>query len=89
MKRARVVYSGNVQGVGFRFAAIDAAQEYGLTGWVRNTVDGKVELVAEGNGSKLESFLSDVKKEMSPYIRKENVSWEPATGEFSNFQIKF
>jgi acylphosphatase len=89
MKRVRALYSGNVQGVGFRFTAIDAAQKYGLTGWVRNTVDDKVELVAEGNESKLESFLSDVKKEMSHYIRKEDISWEPATGELPNFTIKF
>lgn len=89
MKRVHALYVGNVQGVGFRFTAIDAAQKYGITGWVRNTADGKVELVAEGNESKLESFLSDVKKEMSYYIHKENLSWEPATGGFSDFTIKF
>ena len=89
MKRAHVLYSGNVQGVGFRFGAIDLAQKYGITGWVRNTADGKVEVVAEGNEPKLQSFLADLKREMSYYIRKENVSWEPATGEFKDFQISF
>ncbi|MFC1637742.1 acylphosphatase, partial [Candidatus Margulisiibacteriota bacterium] len=44
MKRVQALYSGSVQGVGFRFTAIDAAQQHGLTGWVRNTPDGKVEL---------------------------------------------
>jgi len=89
MKRVHVIYSGNVQGVGFRFTAIDAAQKHGITGWVRNTADGKVELTAEGNEPRLQSFLSDIKKDMSFYIRKEQASWEPATGEFANFQVKF
>lgn len=87
MKRVHVVYCGNVQGVGFRFTAIDAARKHGITGWVRNTADGKVELVGEGNEPRLQGFLADVKNAMSPYIRKESFSWEPATGEFSNFSI--
>ena len=48
MKRAHVIYSGNVQGVGFRYTAVNCARGFAVTGWVQNTADRKVELIAEG-----------------------------------------
>jgi acylphosphatase len=45
----RLVVHGSVQGVGFRFAACDAASECSVTGWVRNLPDGSVEIVAQGS----------------------------------------
>jgi acylphosphatase len=47
---------GRVQGVGFRYSAIREAQRHGLTGWVRNTRDGEVEVWAEGALDKLAEF---------------------------------
>ena len=47
-RRVRLVVSGRVQGVGFRYAACDAAAETGVAGWVRNLPDGSVEIVAQG-----------------------------------------
>ena len=47
-KRFHAYYSGSVQGVGFRFAAQRAASNFGLTGWVRNLGDGRVEVLCEG-----------------------------------------
>jgi acylphosphatase len=44
----RLVVHGRVQGVGFRFAACEAAAECSVTGWVRNLPDGSVEIVARG-----------------------------------------
>lgn len=49
--RVRLVVSGRVQGVGFRYAACEAATEIGVAGWVRNLPDGSVELVAQGSAS--------------------------------------
>jgi acylphosphatase len=46
--RRRIVVSGRVQGVGFRFATVRVAERLGLRGWVRNRRDGRVEIVAEG-----------------------------------------
>lgn len=48
--------SGVVQGVGFRWSASDKAHALGLSGWVRNGPDGRVELVAEGKPEALEEF---------------------------------
>jgi len=45
----RLVVHGSVQGVGFRFAAREAASECSVTGWVRNLTDGSVEIVAQGS----------------------------------------
>ena len=45
----RLVVYGTVQGVGFRFAAREAASSYLVTGWVRNLPDGSVEIVASGS----------------------------------------
>jgi acylphosphatase len=44
----RLIVLGRVQGVGFRYAAREAASECGVSGWVRNLPDGSVEIVAEG-----------------------------------------
>lgn len=47
--QAHVLVSGKVQGVGYRMATYDMAQELGLNGWVRNLADGRVEAVFEGS----------------------------------------
>jgi len=46
--RVRIVVSGRVQGVGFRYATINEARRLALAGWARNAPDGSVEIVAEG-----------------------------------------
>lgn len=46
--RAHVIVSGKVQGVGYRFSTLDEAKSRGITGWVRNLPDGRVEAVFEG-----------------------------------------
>ena len=89
MKRVHVHYSGSVQGVGFRFTAIDAAQKQGVCGWVRNTPDGRVELVAEGSEDHLQQFLAEIESTMAHYISEKKFSWEPATREFANFRISY
>jgi acylphosphatase len=52
----RFVVSGRVQGVGFRFFADEAARVEGLSGWVRNLPDGRVEARAEGDREAVERF---------------------------------
>ena len=52
----KLVVSGRVQRVGFRWFTIDAAEREGLTGWVRNLPDGRVEALAEGDAEAVERF---------------------------------
>ena len=88
MGRARVVVSGRVQGVGFRQGAVVEAQRLGLTGWVRNLPDGRVEALAEGSREAVESLLAWCKKgPRMARVDEARVSWEPHRGEFQEFRL--
>lgn len=58
----RYVVHGKVQGVGFRFFAVTCAEALGVTGWVRNTPDGTVEVHAEGSDEQLAEFAFDLSR---------------------------
>ena len=55
--RKHMIFSGEVQGVGFRYTAYMAARELGLTGWVANLSDGRVEMEVQGNDSAIDRLL--------------------------------
>jgi acylphosphatase len=57
----RLLVSGRVQGVGFRFFVLRRAQELGLTGYATNLADGRVEIVARGSESQLQALDSAVR----------------------------
>ncbi len=88
-KQVHVYYSGRVQGVGFRFTAENIATGLGMTGWVRNLGDGRVEVRAEGAESVVHEFLAEINKNFHVYIRDADIEWLPATGEFKDFSIAF
>lgn len=83
-----VLYSGRVQGVGFRYTAKSVAAGFEITGTVRNLPDGRVELVAEGLKGELESFRDAIREAgLSGLIRNEAVTWSEATGDLRGFEI--
>ena len=88
---ARIVVRvrGRVQGVGFRYAAIGEARRLGVTGWVRNTDDGDVELAAEGDADRLRRLLTWCEAG-PPGARVTHVEhqWQPFAGEFDGFRIR-
>mgnify|MGYP000123799565 CR=1 FL=1 len=87
-KRVQVFYGGRVQGVGFRYTVRELACGYEVTGFVRNLVDGRVELVAEGTEEELREFLDRIRtSQLASHIRTADVNWQPATGEFRQFEI--
>jgi acylphosphatase len=86
--RRTTLFSGQVQGVGFRFTARDVARQFDITGYVRNLPDGRVELVIEGAPAELERFVAEVEQAMAGCIRDRRTTESPATGEFSGFGIR-
>jgi acylphosphatase len=88
-QRRKVIYLGQVQGVGFRQTARQIAQNYPVAGYVRNLSNGNVELVVEGTDEALDKFLGALARRMSGYISGGETEQSPATGEFDSFEIRF
>ena len=87
-RRMHIFYSGNVQGVGFRYTVQSTAKGYEVTGIVRNLPDGQVELIAEGDRDELDAFRQGIRDSgMEHFIRQEKVTWHDALGGFRGFQI--
>ncbi len=87
-KRMRVLYSGQVQGVGFRYTVKSVATGFDVTGTVRNLPDGGVELVAEGSKDELDAFRQAIRESgLDHFIRNEAISWQDARSEFRGFEI--
>jgi acylphosphatase len=90
MKRWRmcIFYSGSVQGVGFRYTTKSVAAGFEVTGTVRNLLDGRVELIAEGVRDELETFRDAIRNAgLGGLIRDENVTWSDAQNDLHGFDI--
>ncbi|MFM1768470.1 MAG: hypothetical protein RJA22_999 [Verrucomicrobiota bacterium] len=84
----QVLYSGRVQGVGFRYTVKRLANGFELTGTVRNLPDGRVALEAEGDPAELEAFRTAIREsEVGRFIEDENLQRSPAKNEFRGFAI--
>jgi acylphosphatase len=88
-KRIHIIFKGRVQGVGFRYATVEAAEVLKITGWVKNLSNGDVEVVAEQRQDILEDFIERLEREFCGYIKNKEVGWEPATGVFKGFSVSF
>ncbi|MFN8007941.1 MAG: acylphosphatase [Terriglobia bacterium] len=89
MPAAHIVVEGEVQGVGFRYFIRQHALRLLLNGFVRNLVDGNVEIEVEGEQSAIEQLL--VLAKAGPRLgRVENVTvlWKESTGLYSFFGIR-
>jgi acylphosphatase len=83
----RVLYSGQVQGVGFRYTARGLAAGYPVAGYVRNLANGEVELVAEGEPDAIEGFLDAVAQRMGGYITNTMIQDTAPSGQ-RGFQVR-
>jgi acylphosphatase len=83
----RVVYAGQVQGVGFRFTAKGLATNHPVAGYVRNLPTGEVELLAQGESDSVEAFLAAVARRMAGYITNTTVEEAAPSGQ-TGFQIR-
>jgi len=89
MQRRDVHFSGNVQGVGFRATTQHVARGFDVTGFVQNLPDGRVRMVVEGEAKELDAMIAAVEERMSGHIRETATDNRPATGEFSNFGVRY
>jgi acylphosphatase len=84
-----IVYSGRVQGVGFRFTVLNVANKYRLAGSVRNLSDGAVEVYVQGQAESIDSFQFDINESFAGYIRQTDVESIPANTSLTDFKITF
>ncbi len=89
LTRLHAVVEGHVQGVGFRYFVLTRAQQLNLTGWVRNTSEGNVEVMAEGSRQDLDELIESLRKgPRSSFVTNVRESWEPGRGEFRIFDVR-
>jgi acylphosphatase len=87
-QRLQVLYSGHVQGVGFRYTVKSLVTGFEVTGTVKNLPDGRVELILEGARDELRAFQQAVRDSgVGALIRHEETTWSGATNEFRGFAI--
>ncbi|MEM3401792.1 MAG: acylphosphatase [Candidatus Hadarchaeales archaeon] len=88
--RAHVYVSGEVTGVFFRAHVKELAERLGVSGWVRNTPDGRVEAVFEGEKEKVEEMIKFCRRgPPAAVVSNVEVKMEKYTGEFSGFKIRY
>ena len=88
-ERRVILFSGTVQGVGFRYTACRAASTYDVTGSVKNLHDGRVECVVEGESAEIDAFLEDLRERMRGYIAGESQQVLPYAGQFARFGVGY
>jgi acylphosphatase len=89
-ERARVLVSGVVQGVGYRFFAERAAKKFGLTGYCRNLMNGMVEVVVEGDRGVIVDYVRELKSgPNAASVSATDLAWAEYQGEFNDFTIRF
>lgn len=82
------IVDGRVQGVGFRMFVLEKARALQLTGWVRNTFSGEVEVMAEGPRPQLSELLEELYRgPRTSWVESIQQEWQPATGQFSSFEV--
>jgi acylphosphatase len=88
--RVHVLIGGRVQGVAYRYFAEKYAISFGITGWVRNLPDGRVEVLAEGGREDIDRFLARLRAgPRLALVDDFEIAWEEPTGEFPDFRITF
>ncbi len=88
-RRARVLVSGRVQGVGFRFYTRDEARRHGIAGYVRNLPDGRVEAVFEGDDGSVAALVNWCRSgPPGSRVTAVEVADGTPTGEFDSFDVR-
>jgi acylphosphatase len=84
----RVIFSGRVQGVGFRYTVRKLARRHPVTGFVRNLPDGTVELIVQGKIEAANALLADVALAFEGYIQHYGRKPVESPEKFAHFEIR-
>lgn len=89
MTAKHVFYTGRVQGVGFRYSTKRIASGFDVTGWVKNLMDGRVELFAQAfEMDELDAFLEEIQRSsLGSHIKEHEVKVAPAEPNLRGFSI--
>lgn len=88
--RLEAIVKGRVQGVGFRYSVLQRARDLEVTGFVRNRWDGTVEVVAEGDKTRVDRLLSYLQVgPRSASVRDVETNWTSVSGKFHSFEVRF
>ncbi|MBA7708564.1 Acylphosphatase [subsurface metagenome] len=84
-----IIFTGRVQGVGFRFTARRAASRRQLTGLVRNLPNGTVEMLAQGRSEDIGDCIQDLKEYFAGYLKETRIEEIPPDPRYIDFKITF
>jgi len=84
-----IIFTGRVQGVGFRFTARRAASRRQLTGYVRNMPNGSVEMLAQGRSEDIDDCIQDLKEYFAGYLKETSIEEIPPDPKHTDFKITF
>ena len=85
----KIVFSGRVQGVGFRFTALNIANRYELKGYVRNIPDGEVEMLAQGAAEMIDECVRDLQDSFVGTISHIDIEEATPDPKLTDFRITF
>lgn len=85
----RVCYSGRVQGVGFRYSTCRIAERFAVSGYVKNLPDGTVEMLVEGEPTRVDAFMAALAEEMKGYIRNVQESQQSSGAGYQGFRVVY
>ena len=89
ISRFRIVYTGRVQGVGFRWQVKKVSESFGVTGFVRNLSDGTVELWVEGEKAEARKMIDAVEVKLMDYWHSKVEDEREGEPQYENFSIDF
>ena len=88
-KSLRIIYSGRVQGVGFRYTTRNISGRYDVSGYVKNLPDGTVEVVVTGPAGDVADFMSEIAEAMQGYIAECCSEPYVSAETFRGFRVRF
>ncbi len=89
MIRLLIAYTGNVQGVGFRWNVSNIAKSFTVTGYVMNLLSGKVELLVEGEKNEVFKMISELELKLNGFWQFKQVEQKEGQSHYNVFKIRY